>query len=122
MILLRIPAVGLFRFEPLRDLKRLWLWLTAPDTCRLVVCSTLDGQDRQIRTMTDADLILSLYHIRLNKRISWFTEGFIELRRRGLALPNKLPPWIFAVQAAAPYTSRLAERILRPEAERPEEV
>lgn len=115
MILLRIPSVGLFRFEPVRDLKRVWLWLTAPESSRLVVQSLLYDQKVSIRSMTDADLLLSMHYIRRNKRISWFSEGSIELHRRALTLSDALPAWLIAVQACAPNTSALAERVLRPE-------
>lgn len=118
MILLPVPLLGTLRIEPLRDLKRIWLWFTAPDTHKSQVWSFVKERPIEIRSFSDADLLISLKEIEARKVISWWPEGIAEAQRRGLNPRMPLPQWVQAVKTAAgssTATAVLAEKLLRPE-------
>ncbi len=107
-MILRLPFLGLLRFEPLRDLKRIYLWLTAPASSRVLVWSEYLHDNVELRSLSDGDLLLGLsdpkYH----------PERVIEADRRGLSVGLKAPQWVGIVAAMRREDRPLAEKLFRP--------
>lgn len=109
LMILRIPLLGLVRFEPFRDLRRVWLWLTAPASSKVLVWSDYLHDDVPIRSLSDGDLLLGLYD-----RPRYLPERVIEADRRGISIGLKPPQWVRIIAAARSEDRPMAEKLFRP--------
>lgn len=102
--------LGLFRFEPLRWLRRLWVWLDCPPECKEIIWSHVEQRDLQIRSLSDGELLVGTARFRGEADTKLGQAFLLEERRRGLK-PNKL--LMLALITAYPDKGRmaLAERL-----------
>jgi hypothetical protein len=101
---------GLLRLEPIRTLRRAWLWLMAPPTSRQTVWSEVRGRAVEIRSLSDSELWITkraLFTSRVRPALT------LECRRRGL--PDSAQ-WLTAACLVYPDATgmRIAERMFRP--------
>lgn len=108
-MILRLPFLGLIRFEPLRDLRRIYLWLTAPKSSRALAAQTYSFAVEEIRSLKDGDLLLGIYN-----GLGSHPERVIEADRRGIPVGLKPPQWVRLIGAMPPTERELAEKMFRP--------
>lgn len=105
-------SFGFFRFEPLRALRRFWVWATSPPACKEYVYSMVTGDLVQIRSLGDSELLIEIGYSRLPLHV----RDSLRLEADRRRLPDELPQWARAARKHYPFARQmlLAERLFRP--------